>query len=82
MPETLNGKTGLKATQVALDKFEQFDPFDGPVVFSGRQRVHVIGAPAVRIRNEEFGPFTDEDVELPLAAAVLLVAKGVATPVA
>ena len=81
MPETLNGKTGLRATMVALDKLEQFDPFYEPVVFSGKQRVHVVEAPALRIREEEFGPFTDEDVELPLAAAVLLVAKGVATPV-
>lgn len=82
MPETLNGKTGLRATMVALDKLEQFDPFYDPVVFNGKQRVHVTEAPALRIREEEFGPFTDEDVELPLAAAVLLVAKGVATPVA
>ena len=81
MPETLNGKTGLRAAMVDLDRLEEFDPFDVPVVFEGTQRVHVMEAPALRIRNQELGPFADENVELPLAAAVLLVAKGVATPV-
>jgi DNA primase small subunit len=81
MPETLNGKTGLKAAMVELDKLEQFDPFYRPVVFEGRQKVHVKDAPELRIHDSKFGPFTDEEVELPLAAAVLLVAKGVAMPV-
>jgi DNA primase small subunit len=81
MPETLNGKTGLRATTVSLDRLEEFDPFYGPVVFDGTQRVHIMEAPAIRIRDEKFGPFADEDVELPLAAAILLVAKGVAMPV-
>lgn len=82
MPETLNGKTGFKAAMVDLDRLEEFDPFYGPVVFEGRQGVHVSEAPEFRIRDEKFGPFADESVELPLAAAVLLVAKGVAVPVA
>jgi hypothetical protein len=81
MPETLNGKTGFKATMVDLDRVEEFDPFYGPVVFEGRQGVRVNEAPELRIRDEKFGPFADESVELPLAAAVLLVAKGVAVPV-
>jgi len=37
-------------------------------------------APQLRIRDQTFGPFSDEKVELPLSAAVLLVAKGVAMP--
>jgi DNA primase small subunit len=81
MPETLNGKTGFRAAMVGLDRLEEFDPFRGPVVFEGTQRVHVMEAPALRIRDQKLGPFADEDVELPLAAAILLVAKGVAIPV-
>lgn len=81
MPETLNGKTGLRAAMVALDRLEEFDPFYEPVAFEGTARVHVTEAPALRIRDEKLGPFVDEDVELPLAAAILLVAKGVALPV-
>ena len=80
MPETLNGKTGLRAATISLDRLEEFDPFYEPVVFDGTGRIHVSDAPPLRIRNQELGPFADEDVELPLAAAVLLVAKGVAVP--
>jgi hypothetical protein len=64
-----------------LERLEDFDPFYEPVVFEGPGRIHVTEAPALRIRNQELGPFADEDVELPLAAAILLVAKGVAVPV-
>ena len=81
MPGTLNGKTGLKATVLDLDELENFDPFNEPVVFQGDQRVYVKNAPEVRIRDRRFGPFVNEEVEIPLAAAILLVAKGVAFPV-
>jgi DNA primase small subunit len=81
MPETLNGKTGLRAATIGLERLEEFDPFYEPVVFEGTGRIHVTEAPILRIRNQELGPFADEDVELPLAAAILLVAKGVAVPV-
>jgi len=81
MPGTLNGKTGLKATMLSLDELESFDPFDEPVVFEGSQRVHVESAPEIRIRDKRFGPFEKETIEMPLAAAILLMAKGIAWPV-
>jgi DNA primase small subunit len=81
MPDTLNGKTGLRAAFVNLERIEDFDPFFEPVVFEGVQKVHVNESPELRIRDQRFGPFADEDVVLPLGAAVLLVAKGVALPV-
>jgi DNA primase small subunit len=81
MPETLNGKTGLKARNVKLDQIEAFDPFFEAIVFDGKQRIHVGDTPEVRMKDQQFGPFRDETVEVPLAVAVLLVAKGVAFPV-
>jgi DNA primase small subunit len=81
MPETLNGKTGFRAAYVELRRLEEFDPFTEPVVFDGTQRVFVKESPEMRIKGQSFGPFVDEKVELPLGAAVLLVAKGVALPV-
>jgi hypothetical protein len=81
MPGTLNGKTGLKATMVSLERLEEFDPFYEPVVFEGKQMVEVTEAPQLRLRGEDFGPYVDQKVELPLAAALLLIAKGVAFPV-
>jgi DNA primase small subunit len=81
MPETLNGKTGFRAAMVNLSRLEEFDPFCEPVAFEGMQTVHVMEAPQVRIRDQTFGPFSDEKVELPMSAALLLIAKGVAVPV-
>jgi DNA primase small subunit len=81
MPGTLNGKTGLKATTVALDRLEDFDPFYEPVVFEGSQKVEITDAPELRLRDQTFGPYVDQKVELPLAAAILFIAKGVAFPV-
>jgi len=81
MPETLNGKTGFRAAMVNLSRLEEFDPFSEPVAFEGMQTVHVMEAPQVRIRDQTFGPFSDEKVELPMSAALLLIAKGVAVPV-
>jgi DNA primase catalytic subunit len=81
MPETLNGKTGLRATMLDLDQLEEFDPFDQPIAFQGKQTVFVNEAPEIRIREQKFGPFNQEKIELPLSGAVLLIAKGVAVPV-
>lgn len=81
MPGTLNGKTGLRATMLRFNQLETFDPFDEPAVFEGSQKVHVKESPPFRIRDETYGPFANENVALPLSAAVLLIAKGVASPV-
>jgi DNA primase small subunit len=81
MPETLNGKTGLKATSVELERLEEFDPFYEPAVFEGAQVVQVSEAPEIMLRDQHYGPFTNEKIELPLAVAILLIAKGVAYPV-
>ncbi len=81
MPETLNGKTGLRAATVEMDRLEEFDPFYEPVVFDGLQKVLVTEAPELSLCGQEYGPFADAEVELPLAVAILLIAKGVAFPV-
>lgn len=81
MPETLNGKTGLKASAVEMGRFEEFDPFYEPVVFEGMQKVQITEAPELQMRDQSYGPFANETVELPLAVSVLLIAKGVAFPV-
>ncbi len=81
MPETLNGKTGLRAATVEMAHMEDFDPFNEPLVFGGVQKVQVTEAPELRLSGKEYGPFVDTEVELPLAVAILLIAKGVAFPV-
>lgn len=77
MPETLNSKTGFKKTEVPIAKIDDFDPFKGAVAFeNGKVEVRVLDAPKFRIGDEVFGPYRDKRVELPTAAALLLVCRG------
>ncbi|MEM1657494.1 MAG: DNA primase small subunit PriS [Candidatus Jordarchaeales archaeon] len=78
LPTSLHGKTGFKVSLVKLGEISNFDPFRHALAFKGEVTVHVNEAPRFRIGEEEFGPFKDEDVELPLSAAVLLLCKSVA----
>jgi len=79
LPETLNGKTGLRA--MAVSNLDTFDPFLDPIAFEGEETVRVIEAPAFRMGNATFGPYSEQDVTLPTAAAMLLICKGVGGPV-
>ena len=79
LPETLNGKTGLRA--MAVPNFDTFDPFTDPIAFEGEETVRVIEAPAFRMGKTTYGPYTEEDVTVQAAAAMLLLCKGVGRPV-
>lgn len=79
LPETLNGKTGLRAAAVA--NLDVFDPFRDPIAFEGEHTVRVSEAPAFRMGEATYGPFENEEVTLPAAAAMLLLCKGVGGPV-
>jgi DNA primase small subunit len=74
---TLHGKTGLKKVEFPVSAIEGFDPFKSAVVFKrGTATVFVSDAPEFRLGDETFGPYKDRRVELPTAAALLLVCKG------
>jgi DNA primase catalytic subunit len=74
---TLHGKTGLMKVEFPLKQLDTFDPFVGAVAFKeGEAKVLVSAAPEFTLRGETFGPYKDKTVELPTAAAVLLVLKG------
>jgi len=79
LPETLNGKTGLRAMPVT--NLDEFDPFTDSIAFEGEETVRVVQAPAFRIGNTRHGPYTNEEVTLPAAAAMLLLCKDVGGPV-
>ncbi len=77
MNGTLHGKTGLKKTEFPLGSIDDFDPFEGAVAFKeGAVKVFVSDAPEFRLEGKVFGPYKRKTVELPTAAAVLLVCKG------
>jgi DNA primase small subunit len=77
MPETLNSKTGLKKAEVPVSAIDDFDPFRDAVAFKkGEVEVLVSDVPKFRIGDETFGPYRNRKVELPVAAALLLVCRG------
>jgi len=73
---TLHGKTGFKKVEFPISSIEDFDPFKSAVAFKkGTVTVFVYDAPKFRIGDEEFGPYKEDKIELPTAAALLLVCK-------
>jgi DNA primase small subunit len=76
LPGTLHGKTGFKKARIPIESLEDFDPFKKAIAFKeGTIKTVVSDAPKFRLNNEEFGPFRNEKVELPIAAALLLICK-------
>jgi DNA primase small subunit len=77
MNGTLHGKTGLKKVEFPVERLSDFDPFKEAVAFKeGTVKVSVSSAPEFRIGESMFGPYKNQTVELPTAAAVLLILKG------
>jgi DNA primase small subunit len=77
MAGTLHSKTALKKVEFSPSKVLDFDPFTAAVAFKrGNVTVFISDAPAFRLSGEEFGPYKNCRVELPTAAALLLVCKG------
>lgn len=76
LPNTLHGKTGLQVTMIPYAALDAFDPLtDGVAFHTGLLEVHVHAAHKFRIKDELYGPFKDETVELPLAAGIFLLCK-------
>jgi DNA primase small subunit len=73
----LHGKTGFKKVEFPVSAIDDFDPFESAIAFKqGRATVFVSDSPKFRLGDEMFGPYKRQKVELPTAAAVLLVCKG------
>jgi DNA primase small subunit len=77
MNGTLHGKTGLKKIEFSIKRLEDFDPFEEAVAFKeGAVKVFVSEVPEFRLGGSVFGPYRNQTVEVPTAAAVLLICKG------
>ena len=82
LPGTLNGHTGLLAMEVSKEHLDEFDPFEESLAFNGTMKIQVKDAPRFHLVGQEFGPYRDESVELPSSAAMLLLCKKRAEPLA
>jgi len=79
LPNSLHGKTGLKKIEFPITDIENFDPLKSAVAFKeGAVTVNVSEAPQFRVEDKTYGPFERQKVELPTAAALMLLCKGVA----
>ncbi len=76
LPNTLHGKTGLKVIPVPYSSLDEFDPLkDGIVFHTGHIKVYVDSAHKFRLGDTSYGPFHNETLELPRAAAIFLLCK-------
>lgn len=76
LESTLHGKTGLKKTEFPVPTIEDFDPFKSAIAFKkGTATVLVSDTPEFRLGDQTFGPYTNQKVELPTAAALLLICR-------
>jgi DNA primase small subunit len=79
LPDSLHGKTGLKKVEFPIVDLDDFDPLKSAVAFKeGEVTVHVSEVPEFRIQDEIYGPYERQKVELPTAAALMLLCKGIA----
>jgi len=79
MNGTLHRKTGLKKVEVPIAEIESFDPLKSAIAFKeGKVKVCVTEAPQFRLGEATYGPYKKKEVELPTAAALLLLCKGAA----
>lgn len=74
LPGSLHGGTGLIVMKVALRDLDSFDPYIHAVAFSrGEVRVKVLNVPKITFLNQDWGPYQNEVVELPLGLAIYLL---------
>jgi len=72
LPGTIHGKTGLLKKR--CHDLYQFDPLQDAVVFGMElMKIYVSYSPRFSIAGETFGPFKEEIVNIPMAAAVYLL---------
>lgn len=74
LPESLHGESGFVARRVK--DIDGFDPLKDAVVFGEKPvRIKIRNAPQFRVGEETFGPFRNEERELPERAAIFLICK-------
>ena len=79
LSNSLHGKTGLKKVELPITGIEDFDPLKSAVAFKeGEVTVSISEAPQFRVEDTIYGPFEGQKIELPTAAALMLLCKGVA----
>jgi DNA primase small subunit len=76
MPNTLHGKTGWQVQTIPYGQLSNYDPFTKAVIIKGPMvKLEFKHAPKIKILDTWYGPFEEEDTELPLEAALFFLGK-------
>lgn len=76
VPDTIHGSTGLAAKEFEREKLKEFNPLKESIIFSTNPlKVFVKSAPKFFLGGENFGPFREQETELPEFAAIYLMAR-------
>jgi DNA primase small subunit len=76
-PNSLHGKSGLKAVRIGYGDLERFDPLKDAIAFkNGFIKVYVKDIPRIRIGENEIGPLGEGvEVEVPKALGIYLICR-------
>jgi DNA primase small subunit len=84
-PNSLHGKSGLRACKISYNDLERFDPLGDAIAFkNGSIKVYVKDIPKIRIGDAEIGPIKEKDqqeIKVPMALGIYMICKGAAIPV-
>ncbi|MEM3227674.1 MAG: DNA primase small subunit domain-containing protein [Candidatus Micrarchaeaceae archaeon] len=80
LENTIHGGSGLVAKKLSFMEFEKFRPMEDSIAFGEEPIVvNVSSAPKFFMKGLEFGPYSNQTIELPAYAAAYLVLKEKAT---
>ncbi len=76
LPNTLHGKTGWLTQNVPIDDLPDYDPLVASIAFKeGTVRIYIRRTPEISVAGEVYGPFEEEEVELPMAVALFILCR-------
>lgn len=76
LPNTLHGKTGWQVQTIPYEAISDYNPLQSAVVINGPTvKLQFKHTPKIKINDVEYGPYENEQAELPLGAAIFFLAK-------
>jgi len=76
LPSTLHGKTGWQVQAIPYGSLPDYDPLTKATVITGDPvRLDFRWAPKIKINDVVYGPYEDEEAELPLGVALFYLCK-------
>lgn len=77
LPSSLHGKTAFKVISITVDELSEFNPLRDATAFKGGLvKIKVEKAEMIKVGGVEYGPYSNELVELPTAPALFFICRG------